>query len=280
MTTTRRRALVWPLALAVSWSSVTPLEASAAPPEPDAETKAKTLGTMHVELRARGLTPKLTHELAKWIDAELDPHVTTLRFALEPTPAADVVVQIEISQPQSDVRLYVIQSVAVIDGEIAVRGEVQSCVECNAAELMIRGLELLPDAANAWLAFRREAANAKREPEPPPTPPAPEVEPPRERLLGTRGYVGIAVSGLGIGSCIAGGALLAHSSGHDPTSIDYRPPGWALLAVGLAAVVGGNLLIASDIYSSRHRHRRSAVAVTSIEPHIFDAPGISVRGRF
>jgi hypothetical protein len=278
-----RTARAWPLALVLSWSCAMVFDANASTPTTDEEAQPNALSSVHVELRTRGLTPKLTHQLAERLDDEIEARVAKLGLALETTPAADVIVQIEVSQPQGDMQLYVVQSVAVIDGEIAVRGEVQSCIDCGAEELMDRGLELLPDAAEALLVAKREVAEAQPPTVPAPTPPAPEVDPPRERLLGNMGYVGISVSGLGLGSSIAGAALLARADGHDETYvhiINYQPPGWALLGVGLAAMVAGNVLLAIDLRRSHHHRSRSSVVLTGIAPHISDAPGLLVAGRF
>jgi hypothetical protein len=276
-------ARAWPLVLVVGWSCAMALDANASAPATDQEAQPNALGSVHVELRTRGLTPKLTHQLAERLADEIEARVLEIGLALEATPAADVIVQIEISQPQADTQLYVVQSVAVIDGEIVVRGEVQSCIDCGAEELMDRGLELLPVAAEALLVAKREVAEAQPPTAAAPTPPAPEVDPPRERLLGTMGYVGISVSGLGLGSSIAGAALLARADGHDETYvhiINYQPPGWALLGVGLAATVAGTVLLAVDVRRSRRHRPRSTVMITGVAPTISDAPGLLVQGRF
>jgi hypothetical protein len=102
-----RAARAWPLALVLSWSCAMAFDANASTPATDEEAQPNALGSVHVELRTRGLTPKLTHQLAERLDDEIEVRVAKLGLALETTPAADVIVQIEISQPQADMQLYV-----------------------------------------------------------------------------------------------------------------------------------------------------------------------------
>mgnify|MGYP001816822106 CR=1 FL=1 len=225
----------------------------------------------------------MSRELADQLDAELEQRARELGLSLEPTPAADLIVQTEISQPAAGSQLHVIQSFAVIAGEVAVRGEVQSCVECSAAALLERGLELLPDAAEALRAAKRdaerEAAQAREAAERAAQAPAPTVEPQREQLRRTLGYVGASVSVLGLASTIAGAVLLAREVDYDRTYvnlIDYGPPGWTLTGVGLAAMVAGNVLLALDLGRPPSRRMGSI----GVAPQLSAAPGLLVRGRF
>lgn len=280
------------LLLVALTGSPSPAGADSTTAEPAAEELAHDdpFGTIHVELQTRMLSTKLTRKLAKQFDAVIEARVTAIGLALEPTPAADVIVQLEISRPQADAPLHVVQCIAAIDGDVVVRGEVQSCMGCTAAELIDRGLELLPDVAEAVLKAQREAeraaAQARAALEAKPPPPAPDVEPRSARALGPVGYAGISVSALGLGSTIAGAVLLArgdsaiNTTGPTITFINYRPPGWALVGAGLAATVAGNVLLGVDLGLLRRRRERPSARISGVGLNIVGAPGVRVQGQF
>ena len=105
----------------------------------------------------------------------------------------------------------------------------------------------------------------------------------RDRALGPVGYVGISASVLGLGSTLAGAVLLARADRlAEPTGltiVNYRPPGWALVGVGLTAMVAGNVLLGVDLAVLRRRKAQSA-RVTGVGMSVAGAPGLLVEGQF
>ncbi len=168
-----------------------------------------------------------------------------------------------------------------IFSEVAVRGETLEgsprqivCSLCTEGEAVERArselLRLVPFVRARFRAVRVA-------PKPAPTP-APQMQvPPPDAPLRTFGKVGVGL--------LAGGALvfgtglgLALSQPRpdqdDPLrEVDLRPPGYAVLGIGAAALVSGAVLLILD----RRQPRRVAHATPLIHP---GAAGLQLVGRF
>lgn len=277
---------------------LTPLSNSAAAAPPEAENGAATdeqssvvepVGTVHVELRMQTLPATLVEELTLLFEENLDRRAAAVGLRLDPMLTADVLIQVDISVVQPDGPVQVIQSVAVIDGEIAARGETQSCVRCEASELVERSLELLPHAVEA-LHEHRAAERAKAEEmaivqSSANSTPNEHSRDSRRVRLGPVGHVGIVSSALGLGATIAGAVFLSRGvvvkeANVNLTTVDHRPAGWAMLGAGLSVMAVGNVLLAVDLgLLSRNRTRHSA-GVTGLGLMVADGSGLVVSGRF
>jgi hypothetical protein len=96
-----------------------------------------------------------------------------------------------------------------------------------------------------------------------------EVE--KVKPIGPLGGVGIGVAVLGVGATIAGAVELSKGKVYDPGTLDrpdleftdHRPPGQALLGVGIAtATVGVALLVTDVVIRSKKRRAQTASART------------------
>lgn len=260
------------LAMAVSLAHLT--EARAENPSDEDSEALK----VHLELRTTNLDPEMVVELTEWLETKLEERASELGLLVERTPAADVLVFLQISR-KPDAPLYLVHSLAYAGKELLVRGEAQNCLRCAPEELVDRGLALLPEVPPALQAHRQQQAALLAPAEPvqdlvaePPTP---------AKALGPAGYSGISLAAAGTGLVIGGAVLLARGDTLDegaPTFVDYRPTGWGLLGGGLAAMVIGNVLLGVDMGPLRARRaKRARIAVTGVG---FGTSSFYIQGRF
>lgn len=235
------------------------------------------------------LPAKLFEALALLFKEDLEERAAAVGLRLDPLVTADVLIQVDISVTQPDAPVQVIQSVAVIDGEIVARGETQSCVRCEAPELVDRSLELLPRAVEALQQHRdneraeAEAAAAAAPASEPVSDMAPQES--KRVRLGPVGYVGIASTVVGLGATIAGGVFLSRGEVVEEANInvttrDYRPAGWAMLGAGAAVMVVGNVLLGVDLGILSRRRAGQRARVTGLGLMVADGSGVVVSGRF
>ena len=255
-------------------------------PSAHAQAPSESSGTVHVTIVDDTLDAKARAALHAEVERVLAELATAHDLTIVETDEANIQVRFEVSRPQADAPLFIVQAIAKIADE-AIRGETRSCLRCSTTELVAQGFEIFPDAV-AKLSEQRDAEAAAAaaalavESEPAPEPVVP---PPPPKPLGPVGYVGIAASGLGLASAIAGGVLLTRepkldAPGLGPAEfINYRPPGIALLGVGLGVMVVGNVLLAVDLGPLAER-RRARAQVTGIGMTLGPSKGVVVEGRF
>lgn len=199
---------------------------------------------------------------------------------------AELTFRLHITQLDEDVNGYVISSAAIYHGEVLTEPE-RVCLQCTPSEVIAEVLINLERAAAAVVEHRaeleREEAEAALTYELPT--PAPE---PRVRELGVLSYIGISSVAFGLGGAIAGAVVLGRGIvvESEPGSslveaTDYRPPGAALLGVGVGMMAIGTAMLGVDVGVLLPRRRAQAraqldgVAVTSV-----GGPGVLVVGRF
>lgn len=225
---------------------------------------------------------EVTAELERQLDA--DPRLTALE-----RESATLLVRLEFNQSDPTGEVVLVHVVAIYQGEPVARENARACIQCTAAEMVEDALKILPLALAEVERRRAEvaAAEAQAEADAAAVKPPPPAEPPRSstRLLGAAGYVAISSSVLGVGSSVAGLALLWHGevvpTGSYLQPIDYRPPGRALVGVGLGMLVVGTVLLAVDLTVLRDRRRSKAQArLDGVSVGTMDGPGIVLSGRF
>lgn len=156
---------------------------------------------------------------------------------------------------------------------------VHKCPRCNESDLVTASIEAVLEALG-----RYEEAKA-----PPPAPkqavaPIVTVPPPRDDAtrkdraegLGPLGQIGVASIVVGGAVVITGAAFIGVGTTRpevDPTQLrDWRPPGYALLGVGAAALVTGVALLVVD----RKRSRKLAIS-PMMAPRL---AGVVAEGKF
>jgi hypothetical protein len=278
-----------------------PLEASAStleppPPELHDASANEPYGSVRVQLDLTGVSDELATELRTLIAAELERQAAELGLTVEQPPrGAELLIAAEINVPKG-APMATVSSVAILATPERARrvgkSELQTCMRCSAEQLLEHVLMLLPAAAVTLRehveAERAAAADARREEEErAAAAAAATAATAKRRRLGPVGYTGIGLTALGIGAGFAGGALLARGkvvvegTAVYLDTLDYRPPGWALLAGGLVAAALGPTLLGVDlgILEPRRANRRRA-ELSSIAPMFGDGFGIGLSGRF
>lgn len=150
---------------------------------------------------------------------------------------------------------YVIRSALMLAGkpvaDTAYETECRLCTEGEAVERAVAEIERLVPLVRERALGRQDAAQ-------PAEPPRAVVEgPAAPRGLGGRGKAGIALLALGGVGLGAGAGLALLEPRPDPDEplnvITTRPPGFALIGVGAAAVITGAVLVVLDRRSPRRR---------------------------
>lgn len=260
--------------------------ASAAPPESTIEEPSVEPISVHIEIVADTLSSAMRAEVVADIEKQFAEIAASHGLVKASSPAADLVIRLEFSQPDPKARVFVTHALALYEGDVLQRDQARTCVQCTASEIAADGLKILIPTAEE-VGRRRAEAAAQRQAELEAAEPAPVVEappPPTVHPIGPIGYVGIASSAVGLGTAIAGVVLLNRGrilSADGLFVTDYRSPGRPLTGVGLGLMVLGNVLLASDLAvltprrQSRARAKMSAITFVA-EP----GPGIVVAGRF
>lgn len=214
---------------------------------------------------------------------------TQLREAeVLPAQPGDPIIDMVIVPAPGGAGGYLIQ-VAMMRDDAMVEGTDQSvaCELCTEGELVQKANKIIaelipkiprddPDAA------AMDPVPVEPEPEPAaPTEPGPsgdDTGPSRPgKKIGKLGYAGI---GVGVGGLVLVGVgvplALQETREDGMEKVDYRPPGYALIGVGAAAVVAGAVMIAIDV-TRRKKQRRQALLVPTLAPGF---TGASLVGRF
>jgi hypothetical protein len=257
--------------------------AFAAPPESDTDPADAQPITARVELVADSLPEGTQAELEVELARQLAAMAGELGFVVAESEAAVLILRVELGQPDHEKPVYMVDAVALHNGQILERAEARTCFRCTPAELVAHGLELLPMA----LAQVPATQPLVDKPVPPPTVNADDVagQIPGPMRPGPATYVGISLGGLGLVGAITGGVLLergvVRSKAVDPLYLDivnYEAPGAALLGVGLGSMVAAVILVGVDAWviaprrAGRSRAKLSQVAIT--------ADGFMLAGRF
>lgn len=196
-----------------------------------------------------------------------------------------LLLRIRIGGKAEDVELFDFQlHFELIDGKTATRliepVHCGGCFDHVLYETLVKQVPALIDAIEAEL--RAETGD---------TPPSGDgdgdsSEPP-PKAIGPVGFAGIGVSALGIGVTIGGAVglslgLVEQRPGdfYDRTVTNHRPPGYALLGVGVGATVAGLVMIGVDVgrrAKQRKQRPQQAVVVPLMSP---TSAGVGVVGRF
>lgn len=273
-------------ALALSLAAVSTATAQSEPASE--QSSAQPIG-VHVEIVADTLPSARQAAVKAEVERQFD-EIATAKGLVKAEPSdADLVIRLEFTQPNPKAEIFVIHGLALHGDEVLRRDQTRTCMECTPAEIAANGLMTLDpaveelEARRAEAAAQREAKAAARAAEAPPI--VDETPAPRVKRMGTVGYVGIASSAIGLGSAIAGGVLVHRGTepiGTGLTLTDYRPPGQALIGVGLGLMVIGGVLQAVDLAVLTPRRRSRAHAELDGFTFIATAngPGVVVSGRF
>lgn len=255
----------------------------------DAEPAEAEPLSVNIELVVDTLPESKQKKTTAELERQLAGLTEELGLVLVERDAAMLFVRIELNQPDKNAEVFLVDTVAVYRDEVLPREDARACMQCTPAEMVEDGLKILPSALTQIEQRRAAAAAAAAQAEavaevvdaaPPPPPPA--VSAPK---LGAAGYVGISSNALGVGTTIAGSILLARGK-VDPTGtnieyINYRPPGWTLVGVGLGMMVVGSVLVAVDLTVLEQRRRSTAqIRLDSVSMATMQGLGILVSGRF
>lgn len=233
---------------------------------PDAASTASVQGgTIRVTVVDDTLEAKERKALRAEVDRVLNEAIAQHGLMLAADESSDIFMRIEVSRPQSDAPLVIVQAIAKI-GDDAIRGDTRTCLRCSSEELVAQAFEIFPAMvemlASQRAAAERAAAAVEPEPTPPPEPPATTPKQTKLAPLGPVGYVGITSGGLGLISAITGGVLLTLEPrglpGRAGEFVNYEPPGLATLGLGLGLLVLGNVLVAVDLGPLAERRRERA----------------------
>jgi hypothetical protein len=278
------------LAAALTVAAVS-VPAAAAPPESTVEAPSVEPISVHIEIVADTLSNTMRTKVTAEVEQQFADIAPAHGLVQAESPAAELVIRLEFTQPDPKVGVFVTHALAVYSGDVLQRDEARTCVQCTASEVAADGLKILVPAADLVEARRAEAAAQRQAELDAAEPPPPVVDaPPRSAVrhrIGPVGYVGISSSAIGLGTAIAGAVLL--NRGSVPTSTDatfisvinYRPAGQALAGVGLGLMVVGNVLLAVDlgIFAPR-RESRARVKIAGVTVVAEHGPGVVVNGRF
>jgi hypothetical protein len=254
-----------------------------------ADSVSEQGGTIRVTIVDDTLEAKERKALRAEIDRVLTQQNEQHGLTLVEGETSDIFMRIEVSRPQRDAPLVIVQAIAKI-GDDAIRGDTRTCLRCSSEELVAQAFEIFPAMVemlgNQRAAAERAAAAEEPEPAPPPQTPAP-TKPAKLAPLGPVGYVGIASSGLGLISAITGGVLLTLEPryglpGFEPWEFrNYEPPGLALLGVGLGMLVVGNVMLSVDLGPLAARRRdRAGSSQARVGMSVGPTGALVIAGRF
>ena len=154
---------------------------------------------------------------------------------------------------------------------------VHTCPRCNEADLVTASIEGVLEGLGRYEQAKAPPP-APKAVEPIATPPAPADDAlvDRSKSLGPLGQIGVASIVVGGAVAITGAAFIGVGTTRpdtDPTHLrDWRPPGYALLGVGAAALVTGVALLVVD----RKRARKLAIS-PMLSPRL---AGVVAEGKF
>jgi hypothetical protein len=225
-----------------------------------------------VELVADTLPADTQAAVALELEGQLATAVDELDLVVAESELAQLVLRIELGQPNPKTPVYVVHAVALHDGEVLERGDAQTCLRCTPAELVSAGLAILPSATRALAARPKPVEGPAALPGPvdigpklrsPTTPPGPST------------YVGITLSALGLVGALAGGVLLTTEdairspAGALVTVREHDAAGFALLGAGLTAMVTGTALLIVDVWLlAPHRaNHRARIELSTVGLH-------------
>jgi hypothetical protein len=258
----------------------------AAEPASDTAPSAEPPLKVQLDLVTESVPEAQRAEIEKLIQSELESLGQEHGFMPAAAGVADLVMHAEVSQPEGQTAVFLISATVEFEGETIASMREDVCLRCTAQEVATETLAVLPGAVEHAQQARAEAAP------PPPELPAEGVETEpvveaRAAALGPVAYTGIASSVLGLGAAITGavflhrGEVVTSSPGAALIeSLDYRPPGAALVGAGLGALVVGNVLLAVDLSVLRDRRRRARAELTGVGVTMSRTAGLSVHGRF
>ncbi|KIG14936.1 hypothetical protein DB30_06238 [Enhygromyxa salina] len=259
--------------------------ASAQDPEPShahAALPGADSISARVELIADSLPPDTRAAVEAEVAHQLAVIASELGFRVAESEAAGLVLRVELGQPDHKNPVYVIYAAALHEGQLLERAEARTCFRCTPAELVADALELLPRAVSQAVALQPKTVEA---PAPALTDsPNTDTLAPRTPKPGPASIAGISLTALGVVGSIMGGVLLARDPRSRPgddlylTTINYEPPGAALLGVGLTSIVAGTVLLAVDAWVlGPRRTRKSRASLRHVE---LATPGLTLAGRF
>lgn len=241
-------------------------------------------GTASVVLDSAGLEDDLAQRLEAEVQARIELLFTAHDYVEAPDASrdpTDLTLRILVEVPAPGEPIALITAVA-LDGRgqvLAERREVV-CMRCDADELAAQSLAVLSDElldvarGSAAPAVQSQSQPQSQPPSPPPpssseTAPRPSVSP----MLIT----GISVGALGLAGAISGAVLLYRGNEPivgEPNLRDFRPAGATAIAVGLGAMVVGQVLIGVD------RRRGHRARVTGVGLDMGATASLTIRGEF
>ncbi len=276
-----------------------PVDAAAAPPnspgEPSSPDAANNeIVRIHIVVIGGKLSQQVLEDVTDQLDAQWAVLSERLAIREAPLAEAEAVLRVEFGQPNLEQPIYVVSASLRYGEQTLVRGKAETCVRCDAEDLVSRALTIVPEGAELLRTARAESRNPAVANAPSPeeddaaaeTGAAP-LDRPKNTRLGILGYIAVPMFGLGLGGLVGGGVLLNKGVVlHDPPFLqtNYRQPGLAVGVAGLALVVVGTTLIAIDLAVLAPRGRArvgSSRGVTRVGVGSIGSPaGLTVSGQF
>lgn len=178
-----------------------------------------------------------------------------------------------------------IPAIEWVDCHMCVDARLIPMLDARAPELLMALEHRITEAAPAPAPTSAPLA-ASENPGPVDTPGLAEPEP-QSHVITRRGIGGLVLAGLGVGGLIWSGVELSRGvvtmdNGNERIRyVDHRPAGYALIVGGTTALVGGAVLVFSDL--SRQARRRNQLHASQPRVYPLLSPtgaGLGVIGRF